>query len=243
MSSLHDVAIRQYTEHFARMNPRGLEAVCVRRRTYRNMELMYGPLVDQLSPGQAVIDVGCGAGFFLHWLSQRPSPALRLFGVDACEDQAQFARAAAPEAEIIVEDAISFLDGKRSAFGGIFCVDMLEHVETDENCFHLLRGVQEALEPGGFFVCRVPNAAHILGSFSRYIDITHHRSFTSHSLRQALTAAGFRNVQFIPHRSSSWLGKLRLGLEYLFHRALFLLSGYAAEDIYTQNVVAVGFKP
>jgi 2-polyprenyl-3-methyl-5-hydroxy-6-metoxy-1,4-benzoquinol methylase len=225
------------------MNPRGLEAASVRRRTYRNMELMYGPLVDQLSPGQSIIDVGCGTGFFLHWLSQRPLPELRLFGVDACEGQAQLACAAAPRAEIVVDDAISFFGSKRSAFGGIFCIDMLEHIETDESCFHLLRGIQEALEPGGFFVCRVPNAAHILGSFSRYIDITHHRSFTSHSLRQALTAAGFRNVEFIPHRSSSWLGKLRLGLEYLFHRALFLLSGYAAADIYTQNVVAVGFKP
>jgi len=240
MSALHDAAIRQYTEQYARINPAGQDASRVAPRTYRNMESMYGPLVDRLSPGTVVVDIGCGPGFFLHWLSKRTG--LRLLGVDACEGQAQCARLAAPRADIVVQDALSFLENKSSVFGGVFCIDIVEHIETDEACFRLLRGVQEALEPGGFMVCRVPNAAHILGSYSRYVDITHHRIFTIHSLRQALTAAGFRNVQFIPHRSSSWLGKLRLGLEYLFHRALFLLCGYPKEAIYTENLVVVGFK-
>ena len=62
------------------------------------------------------------------------------------------------------------------------------------------------------------------------------------SLRQAFAAAGFEDIRMIPHRSSSWLGTARLGLEYLFHRMLFLFAGYTAADIYTQNVVAIGFK-
>ena len=240
MSTLHEAAIRQYTEHYARINPAGLDADRVAPRTYRNMELMYGPLVDRLPPGAAVVDIGCGAGFFLRWLSSRPG--LRLLGVDACEGQAECARLAAPNAEIVVEDGLSFLEGKTSVFGGVFCIDIVEHIETDEDCFHFLRGIQEALEPGGFFVCRVPNAAHVLSSYSRYIDLTHHRIFTSYSLRQALSVAGFRDIRFIPHQSSSWLGKLRLGLEYLFHRTLFLLCGYPKDAIYTGNLVAVGFK-
>ena len=240
MSTLHEIATRDYTEHYARMNPAGLNADDVARRTYRNMETMYGAFVDRLNPGQAVLDVGCGTGFFLRWLSQRP--ALRLWGVDACQSQVEYARRAAPAAEVITQDAIDFLEGKRSDFGGVFCIDMLEHVETDEDCFRLLRGAHGSLERNGFFICRVPNAAHILGSFSRHIDITHHRIFTSHSLRQAFAAAGFKDIQMIPHHSSSLLGKVRLGLEYIFHRMLFLLAGYSAADIYTQNVSAIGFK-
>jgi 2-polyprenyl-3-methyl-5-hydroxy-6-metoxy-1,4-benzoquinol methylase len=240
LSTLHEAAIRQYTDHYTRVNPAGLDADRVAPRTYRNMELMYGPLVDRLSPGSVVVDIGCGAGFFLRWLSKRSG--LRLLGVDACEGQAECARVAAPKAEIIVQDGLSFLQDKRSAFAGVFCIDIVEHLETDEECFRFLSGIQESLEPGGFFVCRVPNAAHVLGTYTRYIDITHHRIFTSHSLRQALSATGFRDIQFIPHRSSSWLGKLRLGLEYLFHRALFLLCGYPKDAIYTGNLVAVGFK-
>jgi 2-polyprenyl-3-methyl-5-hydroxy-6-metoxy-1,4-benzoquinol methylase len=201
---------------------------------------MYGSLVDRLTPGSVVADIGCGAGFFLHWLSKRPG--LRLLGVDACEGQADYARRAAPNAEIVVQDALAFVESKSSAFGGVFCIDVVEHIETDEDCFRFLRGIQEALEPGGFLVCRVPNAAHVLSSYFRYLDITHHRIFTIHSMRQALHAAGFRDVRFIPHRSSSWLGKLRLGLEYLFHRALFLLCGYPKDAIYTENLVAVGIK-
>ena len=240
MNALHDAAIRQYTEQYARINPAGLDANRVAPRTYRNMELMYGPLVDQLRRGTAVVDIGCGAGFFLHWLSKKPG--LRLLGVDACEGQAERARRAAPAAEIVVQDALAFIENKSSVFGGVFCIDIVEHIETDDECYRFLRGIQEALEPGGFLVCRVPNAAHVLGSYSRYVDITHHRIFTIHSLRQALRATGFHDVRFIPHRSSSWLGKLRLGLEYLFHRALFLLCGYPKEAIYTENLVAVGFK-
>lgn len=240
MSTLQDAAIQQYTEHYARINPAGLDASRVASRTYRNMELMYGSLVDGLRRGSIVADIGCGAGFFLHWLSTKPG--LRLLGVDACEGQADCARRAAPQAEIVVQDALAFLASKSSVFGAVFCIDVVEHIETDEECFRFLRGIQEALEPGGFLVCRVPNAAHVLSSYSRYIDITHHRIFTIHSMRQALRAAGFRDVQFIPHRSSSWLGKLRLGLEYLFHRALFLLAGYPKDAIYTGNLVAVGFK-
>jgi len=236
MSALHDAAIRQYTEHYARMNSAGLDADQVAPRTYRNMELMYGPLVDGLRRGSAVVDIGCGAGFFLHWLSKKPG--LRLLGVDACADQADCARRAAPGAEIVVQDGLAFLENKSSKFAGVFCIDMVEHIETDEECFRFLRGVQEALEPGGFLVCRVPNAAHVLSSHARYVD----RIFTTHSMRQALRAAGFRDVRFIPHRSSSWLGKLRLGLEYLFHRTLFLLCGYPKDAIYTENLVAVGFK-
>ncbi len=240
MSSLHEAAIRDYTDHYARINPAGLDANRVAPRTYRNMELMYGPLVDRLSPGSVVVDIGCGAGFFLRWLSKRPR--LRLLGVDACEGQAACARLAAPKAEIVVEDGLSFLEGKASVFGGVFCIDIVEHIETDEDCFRFLRGIQQALEPGGFFVCRVPNAAHVLGSYCRYVDLTHHRIFTTHSLRQALSVAGFRDIRFIPHRSSSWLGSLRLALEYVFHRALFLLCGYPKEAIYTENLVVVGYK-
>lgn len=240
MSTLHEIATRDYTEHYARMNPAGLAADQVAKRTYRNMEAMYGALVDRLAPGQAVLDVGCGAGFLLHWLSQRP--ALRLWGVDACEGQAEHARLSAPRAKIVAQDAIDFVERQPSSFGGVFCIDMLEHMQTEEDCFRLLQGIHDSLETGGFLICRVPNAAHILGSFSRYIDITHHRIFTSHSLRQAFAAAGFKDIRMIPHHSSSWLGKVRLGIEYLFHRLLFLFAGYAKADIYTQNVAAVGFK-
>ena len=118
---------------------------------------------------------------------------------------------------------------------------MLEHLETDQEVFLLLRAAREALEPNGVFVCRVPNAAHILGSYSRYMDITHHRSFTSHSLRQALMAGGFADIRPIPTLSSAWLGKLRLNMEHVLHRTLFLLGGYTMETTYTQNVVATGF--
>lgn len=239
MGTLHEAAIRDYTDHFAHMNAT-LDATRAAERTYRNMELMYGSLMERLHPGQAVVDLGCGVGFSLYWLARRP--ALRIIGVDASERQLELARRAVPQAELLRADVLDYLRDKRSAFGALICMDVLEHLETDDQCFQLLESAHRALQPGGFLICRVPNAANVLGTFHRHIDITHHRIFTTYSLRQALAAAGFGGIRFIPHRSSAVLGKIRLGVEYLFHRFLFLMNGYVRRDIYTQNVVAVGFK-
>jgi 2-polyprenyl-3-methyl-5-hydroxy-6-metoxy-1,4-benzoquinol methylase len=239
MTTLHDLATHRYTEHYARMNP-SLHAREMPERVYRNMSLMYGSLVAGLSPGSTVVDVGCGTGFLLHWLARKPG--LRAIGIDACATQADLARQAVPLAEIVCGDAVQYFDSQIEQYQGVFCMDMLEHLPAEEDCLRLLSSILISLKPGGFFICRVPNAAHILGSYSRYMDITHHRSFTSHSLRQVLGAAGFRSVSLIPTQSSVLLGKVRLKLEFVFHRALFLLGGYTMESTFTQNVIAVGFK-
>jgi len=239
MSKLHESAIRDYPDHFADMNET-LDATRAMPRLYRNMEAMFGGLVDGLSSNQAVADIGCGVGFWLYWLagrSRRP-----LVGVDLSARQLELARRAVPDAELFHQDAREFLMNHPQSFGGIFCIDMLEHMESEDECFQLLCAARLALQPGGFFVCRVPNAANILGTFHRHIDITHHRIFTSYSLRQALAAAGFEDIHFVAHRSTALLGKIRLAVEYVFHRALFLMNGYSREDIYTQNVVAVGVR-
>lgn len=240
MSTLRKSAIRDYPDHFADMNAT-LDATRASPRMYRNMEVMFGPLLDALRPDQPIADVGCGVGFWLYWLAHRVQQR-PLVGVDLSERQLEIARRAVPTAELLNVDACEFLHGCEGEFGAIFCIDVLEHTETEEQCFDLLCAARRALQSGGFFVCRVPNAANILGTFHRHIDITHHRIFTSYSLRQALAAAEFEDVHFVPHQSTALLGKLRLAVEYIFHRALFLMNGYAREDIYTQNVVAVGFR-
>lgn len=239
MSTLHTIATRQYTEHYARMNP-ALDPAQMPRRVYRNMDLMYGELISGLPPASVVGDLGCGTGYLLYWLAAKPHVVP--VGVDACETQAEIARSAVPRARVHCADVLDFLKHYSGYFAALFCIDVLEHMEDDERVLELLTSALRSLRPGGFLVCRVPNAAHILGSYSRYLDITHHRSFTSHSLRQAFQAAGFKQVRLIPARSSILLGKLRLGLEHVFHQALFLLGGYTSERIFTQNVTAVGFK-
>lgn len=239
MSTLHRIATSQYTEHYARMNPT-LDPAQMTERLYRNMELMFGRYVRSLPNGSQVADLGCGTGFLLYWLARHQNVAL--FGVDMSDTQADLAQQAVPRARIECGDIVEFLELRETQFDGLFCMDVLEHLESAEELFAALRGIEQALRPGGFFICRVPNAAHVLGSYSRYVDITHHRSFTSHSLRQALQAAGFDHIELIPTQSSILLGKTRLFLERWFHRALFLLGGYTLEDTFTQNVVAVGFK-
>jgi SAM-dependent methyltransferase len=55
----------------------------------------------ELRPGQRVLDVGCGAGIFLHLVAERGGMA---FGLDASEALVELARRRAPEAEVRVGD-------------------------------------------------------------------------------------------------------------------------------------------
>jgi 2-polyprenyl-3-methyl-5-hydroxy-6-metoxy-1,4-benzoquinol methylase len=238
MGTLHTIATEQYTEHYARMNPT-VDPAKMPARLYDNMDLMFGDVIRALPAGSCVADLGCGTGFLLHWLAKHD---LKLSGVDASATQADQARAAVPRATIFTGDILDFLQTRGDSFSALFCMDVLEHIKNDDGLLAILQNARQRLLPGGVFVCRVPNAAHLLGNYSRHIDITHHRGFTGPSLRQALNAAGFEEVRLMPAQSSIFLGKLRLFLEHWLHRALFLLGGHTQERVFTQNVIAVARK-
>lgn len=54
-----------------------------------------------LSPGDVVLDIGCGAGAFLRLVGERGA---RAYGIDASDALVELARARAPEAEVRVGD-------------------------------------------------------------------------------------------------------------------------------------------
>ena len=99
-----------------------------------------------------------------------------------------------------------------------------------------------ALKPGGFFVARSPNAANLAACYSRYIDLTHERCFTSGTMLQLFEAAGLSDARILPIRSNHLTGRLRLRLEHAFHKVLFRFLGRGPESVFTSNVCAVGFK-
>ena len=237
--SRRELLIHDYAVQYARLNP-GLKSCLLPERTAASLQLMYGPLLAQLHAGSRILDLGCGAGVFLSWL--RRWPGVIPVGVDGSASQVAQARHNLPNIEITCADGLSYLREHPNSFSGIFCTDVLEHLPSVDRCLEWIEVAQTALVAGGFFFCRVPNAANLAASYFRYIDLTHERSFTSISLLQLLETGGLRQCRTVPIRAAHLTGRLRIGLEAMLHRIVFRVCGNSAESLFTHDVCAIGYR-
>ena len=137
-----------------------------------------------------VLDVGCGFGFALRAL--RAAGFRNVHGVEISPHQAGVARRGGFDVSLVA-DTVGYLRGNPSRFGAILLLDVLEHIPVSGQ-IEMVRSIREALLPGGRVILTVPNANSPLAARWRYIDFTHHCSFTEHSLHFVLSSAGFENV-------------------------------------------------
>jgi SAM-dependent methyltransferase len=240
VSRLQDLVYADYSRHYARMNPQGLDPRAMTAAWLRAFQRTFGSLTAPLAPGSRVLDLGCGTGYLLNWLARQANVVP--VGVEMSPEQVAVGRAALPEVEIHCEDGLAYLKRQPAAFAGIFCFDVLEHIPGDDLLLEWVERARDALLPGGFFCCRVPNAANLFGCYSRHVDITHQRGFTSTSALQLLQAGGLTGGRIVPLRGGTWLGSLCLALEALLHRALFRLTSRQGEEVFTNNVCLVAYK-
>lgn len=238
MSRLHDKLIEHYAEHYARVN---VEIDPSQREDhFSSLKATYGDLVRSLPAGSRLLDLGCGTGLALRWFARQPGIAA--MGVDSSPSQVAVAHRALPDVDVVCEDGLSFLRRHPNTFNAIFCFDVLEHIPGDDLCLEWVEAARAALVGGGFFVCRMPNAANLTGAYGRYIDLTHQRAFTSTTIIQLLEAADLADCRIVPIRASHFSGRARLFLEHWLHRAVFYICGRGLERVFTSNVCAVGYK-
>ena len=81
----------------------------------------------------------------------------------------------------------------------IFLLDVLEHLDDDE-LHGVLDKIYSSLSPSGIFIVKTINAESIISGLGRYMDITHERSFTSHSIKQLMSTYGFKNLEILNAR-------------------------------------------
>jgi 2-polyprenyl-3-methyl-5-hydroxy-6-metoxy-1,4-benzoquinol methylase len=239
MNNVHSLFLEQYTTFYQRVN-NNIDPLALSAQDFQNIQLMYGSLIAALPVQSQVLDLGCGTGFLLNWLSKQPG--IVPIGVDGSPSQVEVARRQLPETQVFCQDGLDYLREHPNTFAGIFCTDVLEHIPGKALCLEWVAAVVSALKPGGFFCCRVPNAANLTGSYCRYIDFTHERSFTSASLLQFLEVGGLSQCRILPIRAAHFSGRLRLQIEHLLHQLIFRICGQGKERIFTHNVCAVGFK-
>lgn len=138
-----------------------------------------------------ILDVGAGFGFLIYALNRAGFNNVR--GIDISPQMVMIATSKGLNVEL-VEDSKEYLEKHNGEFDIIFALDVLEHIPVD-NQIDFLKSIYNALKDDGKFICTVPNANSSFASRWRYIDWTHHCSFTEHSLEFVLLNSGFKKVR------------------------------------------------
>jgi 2-polyprenyl-3-methyl-5-hydroxy-6-metoxy-1,4-benzoquinol methylase len=238
MADLRRQLIRNYSEHYSRAN-HGLDPTRLAAAARAHLNASYGSIVATLPAGSQVLDLGCGTGYLLAWLSSFKT--LRVVGVDSSESQVMAAARHLPDVRVECCDGIGFLRRHPSTFAAVFCLDVLEHI-PDGELLEWLLAARDALVPGGYLVCKVPNAANLTSAQLRYVDLTHVRSFTGSSLRQLFETAGFAECDIRPVHSGRLTGQIRELVEKSLHKVLYRVCGEGREDVFTRTVIGLAQK-
>ena len=132
----------------------GHDESVLRSHRWRTVENSAAYLLDHLSPGTDVLDVGCGPGTITIDIARRVAPG-RVVGIDAAIDAVEAARAAADEAgvaglEVRVDDVYG-LDLPDASFDVVHAHQVLQHL-TDPVA--ALREMRRVCRPGGVVAAR-----------------------------------------------------------------------------------------
>jgi len=154
-------------------------------------------LARHVSPGNRVLDYGCGGGIFSKKLVQEGCDVV---GMDVAEQALLVARSRVPEALFIRLDPGEPLPA--DGFDVIWASEVLEHVY---HTGYLMREFARVLRPNGKLLVTVPyhgflkNLAIVLLRFERHFNPegAHVRFFTRRSLERLAQRAGLRAVEFV----------------------------------------------
>jgi SAM-dependent methyltransferase len=165
-------------------------------RHINDMLSFYSKLLDAHLPQKKdsrILDVGCGMGFALLLLKRMGYTNIR--GLELDESQATQARRNGLDVDL-TNDTAEYLKQASQSFDFVLCMDVIEHVLPKDQ-IEFVSALRECLAPGGTLLATVPNANSSLASRWRYIDWTHHTSFTESSLEFLLKASGFSSPKIL----------------------------------------------
>ena len=137
------------------------------------------------------LDIGCGAGEFVQFLSTHGIPAQ---GIDS--NATEVARAKERGLDVHCADAFLYLEAHQECFAGISLLEVIEHLPP-ESIASLLSAIFRALVPGGVVLLETINVKHPLAFHSFYSDPTHTRPIPSDLLVFLTQWHGFAGVQAI----------------------------------------------
>jgi len=122
-------------------------------------------------------------------------------------------------------------------FDVIVLFDVIEHFSPEEQR-EVVSAIFSSLSPGGRVIIRTPNMASLLGTYSRYLDLTHYLGFTEFSLYQLLRQCGFKDPKlYVASPHGTWKKRFQKKLLRWLHRKLFEWQDRVLPDCYDKNIV------
>jgi SAM-dependent methyltransferase len=157
----------------------------------------------RLEPAQRVLDLGCGIGNFLAWLSHREEVSLH--GLDLAVTSLQMARSTVTAVDFTAGDAES-LPYRDSAFDRVVCNGAAHHLLDPRQGF---REMFRVLAPGGMLVMHEPTATVVTTALRKLVigyeryespaDLAHKEEFTPARAVALLSDVGFRSISTSAH--------------------------------------------
>jgi SAM-dependent methyltransferase len=152
--------------------------------TSRHQRRIIAALLDPLQM-ESVLDVGCGEGSLLAFISSRYHCS-RLAGLDLAESAIEQARRNCPTASYFV-GAVSALP-QEQPFDLVTCIDVLEHVEDDVGLIRDLVDISRR-----FVLCGTVQGAMRPGE----LEIGHVRNYHRGELQEKMVRAGLTPVRTV----------------------------------------------
>ena len=166
-----------------------------REKRIRSFSKLYNSrlnLIESLYPGKGdLLDIGCGAGFFLNSAKER---GWNCHGLEILPEYIKYAKENFALENIRLESLDEPLTYDKNTFDVITLWDLIEHLR---NPLKSLKQINRVMKPGGLLVMWTPNvknAVLLKGNWVGYKNLQHLYFFSVDSLNTMLGKAGFKIV-------------------------------------------------
>jgi SAM-dependent methyltransferase len=159
-----------------------------------DFELRRAFMLEDVAPGDRVLDLGCGAGQFTRELA---AAGARPVGVEVAEAALERARASAPDLDFRLAPIDGPLPLPDASFDVVWASEVIEHVSDTATW---LSEINRVLAPGGRLLLSTPShgrlrvALHGVEHFSEPLG-DHLHLYTAGSLRTVLGEFGFEQIR------------------------------------------------
>jgi len=180
-----------FSSHYSSLDKKQNEIEYIKKSEHGKQFIEFLPSNSDLK----IIDLGCGTGSLVSGLKN--SGYKNVYGIDVSLENIEQGKLA--DLDINQAEIIDFLDQSienNKHYDVVFLMDVLEHLDDDE-LYDVVDKVRQVLSSNGIFIIKTINAESIISGMGRYMDITHERSFTSHSMKELMSAFGYKELEIL----------------------------------------------